>query len=475
MNKTKIVCTIGPQSLVAETLLELYNEGMSVARLNGSHADLDWHRTAISIIHKVLPNIPILLDIPGRKIRTGLLQNEPEFCLGDTIILTTDSEYIGDDKVSVNYPSLHLDLSVGNTIMADDGMLKFTVLKIVERDIYCTANIAGKLKSRKGINVPFVKLNTPEVTERDKIMIEFARDNKVDYIGLSFVESAEHVAKFKQLIGASGPRIVAKVENQGGMDNMIEIAQIADVIMIDRGDLSVETSLFDVALRQKQIINSSKRFGTPVIVATEMLHSMISSPHPTKSELTDISNAVLDGCSCTMLSGETAIGKFAVESVSTMRKVIAATESYQQGLAAIKYGSEVVESIPEGITNVIPTLCRALPITKVVAITRSGYAAKKLSKFALDQEILAVSDDRMAAKSFGIISGVTGVFSEISFSKTGSEHFSKIIEMLLKKRFLKCNDLILITGVVYPQHGSRMNAINIIAVNDLIKLFNWPY
>lgn len=448
---------------------------MSVARLNGSHADLDWHKSAIKMIQRVLPDIPILLDIPGRKIRTGLLKNEPEFHVGDTIILTTDAQYIGGDKVTVNYPSLHLDLSVGNTIMADDGTLKFTVFKIAERDIYCTANIAGKLKSRKGINVPFVKLNTPEVTERDKRMIEFARENQVDYIGLSFVESADHVAKFKQLIGSSGPRIVAKVENQGGMDNMLEIAQIADVIMIDRGDLSVETSLFDIALRQKQIINAAKSYGTPVIVATEMLHSMINSPLPTKSELTDISNAVLDGCSCTMLSGETAVGKFPVESVITMRKVISATEDYRQKLLTGQTISKAVEGVPEGITNMIPILCRSLPISKIVAITRSGYAAKILSKFALDQEILAVSDDRIAAKSFGILAGVTGVFSETSFSKTGSEHFSKIIEMLLKKGFLKGDDLILITGVVYPQHGSRMNAINIISISDLIKLFNWQY
>lgn len=471
-NRTKIVCTIGPKSINEATLQRLHDAGMNIARLNGSHADLDWHENAIRIIHRVLPNTPILLDIPGRKIRTGLLLSEPEFKIGDSIVLTTDPDYSGAEKSLVNYASLHDDLSVGNVIMADDGTLQFTVSKIEGRDIHCIANTSGKLKSRKGINVPFVKLNTPEVTARDKTMIDFACSNQVDFIGLSFVESAAHVLRFKELIASRGPRIVAKVENQGGMDRVLEIAKVADVIMIDRGDLSVETSLYDIALRQKQIILAAQSHGTPVIVATEMLHSMISSSSPTKSELTDISNAVLDGCSCTMLSGETAVGDFPIDSVITMGNVIHATEAYQRN-AFKKINLDSFESVQEGITNAIPVLCRSLPITKIIAITRSGYAARMLSRHSLSQEIIAVSDDRAAAKSFEIISGVTGVYWDSPFSKKDTDHFAGILKMLFKDKFLSENDLVLLTGVIYPQHGSRMNSINILKIKDLVNLFSW--
>jgi pyruvate kinase len=472
MKRTKIICTIGPDSINEVMLLRLFQEGMNIARLNGSHANLEWHQNAIKLIQKTLPSTPILFDIPGRKIRTGQLAFEPDFIAGDTVILTTENTYSGTEKITVNYAHLHEDLAPGNVIMADDGTLKFTVTRIEGRDIYCLANCSGKLKSCKGINVPFVKLNTPIVTPRDKSMVDFACDNHVDFIGLSFVESSGQVNQFKELINGRGPRIVAKVENQGGMDSVLEIAKVSDVIMIDRGDLSVETSLYDVALRQKEIIKAANNFGTPVIVATEMLNSMILSPFPTKAELTDIANAVLDGASCTMLSGETAVGAFPEDSVSTMRKVIVEAEKYHSRLVNDVTNPSVL-GIPEAITEAIPTLCKILPITKVVAITRSGYAARMLSRHSIDQEIIAVSDEQNTAKSFEIISGVTGVFYGNQFSKKNTDHFVEIIKMLFLGNYLQADDTILITGVMYPQPGSRMNSINIFAIKDLINLFEW--
>ena len=223
MRLTRIVCTIGPSSLNKSLLLALYEAGLSIARLNGSHANLGWHRDAIRLIQETLPDVPILLDIPGRKIRTTQLLCEPEFSVGDILILTTDLRHDGTKKVPVNYSNLHSDLSVGNTVMADDGTLRFTVVAIDGPDIHCRAETAGQLKSRKGINAPLVSLNTPQVTARDKEMIDFAIDNGVDFIGLSFVESAAHIFAFRELIGGRGPRIVAKVENQGGINNVHEI------------------------------------------------------------------------------------------------------------------------------------------------------------------------------------------------------------------------------------------------------------
>lgn len=472
MRLTRIVCTIGPNSLNKSTLLALYEDGLSVARLNGSHANLDWHRDAIRQIHEVLPDVPILLDIPGRKIRTALLALEPEFSVGDILILTTDTSHDGTDKVPVNYPNLHADLSVGNTVMADDGTLRFTVVRIEGPDIHCRAETAGQLRSRKGINVPFVSLNTPQVTARDKEMIDFAVDNKVDFIGLSFVESAAHIFAFRELINGRGPRIVAKVENQGGIDNVLEIVEAADAIMIDRGDLSVETTLYDVAIKQKQIIGAARLHGKPVIVATEMLHTMIQNSFPTKAEVTDISNAVLDGCAATMLSGETAIGSFALEAVTTMRQVIEAAENHFQSEVEKSHVSSGA-NVPEVISSVIPTLCRSLPITKIVAVTRSGYAARMIATHRLQQPILAVSDDASAARSFNLIAGTKGVYSDVPFSRISADHIIHVLRMLWSKRLILDSDVVLVAGISYPTPGSRMNTIQIYSIGELARTFDW--
>lgn len=472
MRRTKIVCTIGPKTLNAHSLHELRKNGLSVVRLNGSHATLEWHQRAIILIRDTIPDVPILLDIPGRKIRTAHLIKEPEFISGDTIILTTELNYIGADKVLVNYENLHLDVNVGNTIMADDGTLSFTVLKIDGRDIFCRAECSGILGSRKGINVPYINLNTPQVTNRDKDMVEFACSLNIDYIGLSFVESARHIIAFKELIGDRGLRIVAKVENQGGLDNLTEICAVADAIMIDRGDLSVETSLHDVAIKQKIIINCAKQYAKPVIVATEMLHTMMHNPFPTKAEVADITNAVLDGCAATMLSGETAIGDFPLESVVTMASVVDAAESHLTEVKDIVNNKEE-KTIPAAMSMVIPTLCRSLPISKIVAITRSGYAARMIAMHQLPQPILAVSDDLLAAHSFGLIPGTTGIFSESPFSTESGDHILQNLKNLYTKGLLEIEDLVLVSGITYPVPKSRMNTIQIFDIKSMVDKFNW--
>ena len=472
MRRTKIVCTIGPASLSLQVLESLAKSGMNIVRLNGSHADLEWHKKAIDLIHEILPNMPILLDIPGRKIRTTQLRNEPKFKTGQTLILTTDLSHDGNEKVPINYPDLHLDLTVGDKVMADDGALRFTVAQIIGSDIYVIAENDGQLRSSKGINIPFVKLNTPQVTERDKSMVDFACENNVDFIGISFVESAKHLSAFREIIGRRSLRLVAKVENQGGLDNVEEVVCAADAIMIDRGDLSVETSLYDIAIKQKRIINVARTKGKPVIVATEMLHTMINNSFPTKSEVVDISNAVLDGCSATMLSGETAIGEFPIEAVITMRKVIEATESHETAGLPNK-SLEDSGDVPDAISRVIPLLCNTLPITKVVAITRSGYAANIIARANLKQPIIAVSDDYMAAKSFNLIAGTAGVYSKVPFSKITSDHIFEIVKKLYLDSILNSSDTIIVAGISYPTPGSRMNTIQIYNIALLAKEFSW--
>lgn len=471
MSRTKIVATIGPVSANADMLRALANAGMSVARLNGSHNTLDWHATAIRTIRKTLPAIPILLDIPGRKIRTAQLAREPTFAAGDLLVLTTSPDD-SRTKVPVSYLDLHRDLSAGNIILADDGTLRFSVVEIRGRDIVCRAETPGTLRSRKGINVPFVKLNTPLLTDRDRSMMEFARRTDVDFVGISFVESAKHIAAFRELTMDGHPRIVSKIENQGGFDNMDEIIAATDAVMIDRGDLSVEVNLETLGILQKQIIAACRKAGTPVIVATEMLHTMIENDFPTKAEVCDITNAVLDGCSATMLSGETAIGAHPVSAVDCMRRVADAAESHLQSQLDDSHSASAIP-IPRAIENAIALICRSLPVTKIVAITRSGFAAQMIAAHQLRQPILAVSDKGEAVRSFNMLPGVEGVYVDIPFQRTSTDHIVGCLEVLWRQGKLVAEDVILVTAVGYPRSGNRMNLIQTHYVKDLRDALRW--
>jgi pyruvate kinase len=276
--------------------------------------------------------------------------------------------------------------------------------------MHCRAEIAGKLKSRKGNNVPNVRLVSEMATDRDRNMVKFARDNGVDFIGLSFVESAEQIHAIKNFTGGDWPRIVAKVKNQGGMDNLAEIIVATGALMIDRGDLSAETSLETVSLFQKRILKQANSAGVPVIVATEMLHTMIENPFPTKAEISDITNSILDGCGATMLSGETAMGANPVRAVEVMRAVADAADSHIQSELDV-HNSQNQLNAPEAMERAVALLCRTLPITKIVAITISGYAAKMIACHRPRQPILAVSNDSVAARSFNLFPALKAFMS----------------------------------------------------------------
>lgn len=473
MNNVRIVATIGPATCDADSLRALHDAGMNIARLNGSHNTIEWHANVIKLIQEVLPNTPILLDIPGRKIRTTQLVFEPTFVAGDVVVITTDTSHDGKQKVPVNYGQLHEDLRAGQVILADDGTLRFTVIEIKGRDIRVRAETPGCLKSKKGINVPYVKLNTQLVTPRDVEMIRFAQTHSVDFIGLSFVESQQHVQAIRDVIKPlSYPRIVSKIENQGGINNMKEIIECSDAIMIDRGDLSVETELDSIALKQKEIITTARQYSKPVIVATELLHTMIENSFPTKAEVSDISNAVLDGCAAVMLSGETAIGKNPQAAVSLMHRVIDHCEKYKRQTDSNR-GHARGSFVPVAVADAIELICRESAVTKIVAITRSGFAAQALSTRNFIQPILAVSDDRAAAKSFNIYPGVEGIFFPEKFPKDSLDHVARVLHHLRDREKLTDDDLVLVTAVGYPRSGNRMNLIQTHMIKDLAATLGW--
>ena len=472
MSRVKIVVTIGPRTNTASAIRALVEAGADVARLNGSHADLDWHAEAIRCLREVAPQLPVLFDIPGRKIRTRQLQHEPRFNSGDRVILTTDPEHDGSFKVPVSHPTLHEVISPGDTILADDGQVRLTVQEVVGQDIACRAETAGILRSAKGLNVPGVALTAQLVTDRDQRLVAFAVDHEVDFIGMSFVESAEHIQQVRAAIGRASPRIISKIETPRALEALEEIIEASDGLMIDRGDLSAEAGLPNVALFQKRIIAAARRAGRPVIVATEMLHSMIANPAPTKAEVSDISHTVLDGASALMLSGETAVGQFPVDAVATMRQIADAASAHLQ--AALDQEREPQRSnVPEAMEDAIALICRRLPITKIVAITISGYAARAVAARMPRQPILAVSNDPAAARSFQLFPGTEGIFVDISFSRTSVDHIPKCLEVLWRCGKLTDEDLILVTSVGYPKSGNRMNLIQTHVVADLRDSLGW--
>jgi len=472
--RTRIIATIGPQNANVDSLKELLAAGMSIARLNASHNNLEWHKETIKLIQKASANTPILLDIPGRKIRTALATKPLIFKRDGLIILTTDAYRTAANMAAVSFEKLHEFLNPGQVVFADDGTLKFEVVKVVGPEITLRAFMDGQLGSRKGINVPGVDLGPILVTDNDRTMINFAKDNLVDFIGLSFVESKQHVKMIRDIIGSSEyPKVVSKIENQIGYTNMQEIIEVSDAIMIDRGDLSVETDLETVALRQKVIIRTAQKLSKPVIVATEMLNSMIVNSFPSKAEVSDVTNAVLDGCTATMLSGETAVGSFPIEAVATMRKILEQAELFVSRNLIGDSRPPEVHKANDATAEAIALICESTDIDKIVAVTRSGFAARILSSLSVNCPIIAVSDIAANSKSFNLYAGVTGVEYSGKFSTSDLSHVTAVLKHLWQQRLITDDEHILVTALAYPTSGKRMNLIETHLVGDLARLLTW--
>ncbi|WP_369050584.1 pyruvate kinase [Burkholderia gladioli] len=470
MSRTTIVATIGPASNHPSTLLALQRAGMTVARLNGSHGDLAWHETTIALIRETLPELPILLDIPGRKIRTIQLRVEPSFKTGDRLILTTDLSHDGSQKVPVNYAKFHEKLRAGVRIYADDGTLSFRVAEVEGPDVHVVAETDGTLKSRKGINVPEIDLGQELVTPRDRDMIAFARRVGVDFVGISFVESARHVEAIRGLIDAPTPQIVAKVENQGGLDHLDEIARATDTIMIDRGDLSVETSIDHVSIHQKTIIAAAQRYGKPVIVATELLHSMIESPLPTKAEIGDVTNSVIDGASAVMLSGETAVGRFPVEAVARLRSIVTLAEGHRHAVAPPLGG---VPASQLDLRTATQALARSLPITRIVVLSRTGYAARLVSMAQVQQPIIAVGNELARVRAWNLLPGTTGVYLP-QLSVADERAGMVALEALWTAGFLAHDDMVLVVLAASSDADVSPSLLQTVRVGQLARQRSWP-
>jgi pyruvate kinase len=470
IRKTKIICTVGPAIESEDMISKMIDAGMNVARLNFSHADHEEHLARIKMIRKVAKQkerfIGILADTKGPEIRTGKFENgSAEFKTGDIIEVHRKNILGNSKRFHIDCDELYDDIKIGEFILIDDGKIKLTVLDNKDGVMTCEVMNSGIIKTKKGVNVPNVKLSMPFVSEKDYDDIVFSANQNVDMFALSFVRRKEDVLEVREILkklGKSGIEIISKIENQEGVDNLDEILEVSDGVMVARGDLGVEVSTQLVPLYQKRIIKKANEAGKPVITATHMLESMMASPRPTRAEASDVANAILDGSDGIMLSGESAAGIYPIEAVLTMDTIAKAIESsipYRERLEyAIKTSQQTVN---DAIGIAVSQTALSLPKAEVIiAFTETGGTAKRICKFRPSVPIIAITDSYDTCHKLTYYWGVFAAYRE---NVTDYSLYDKVaIEVALDYGFKPGTTLIMTSGWA-QKHGST-NTLRIIEI-----------
>jgi pyruvate kinase len=401
-NKTKIIATVGPASDSQDVLAELLRAGMNIARVNFSHGDFSGHAETIERIRAAARasgrQVAIMGDLPGPKMRIGLLQEEPiELTAGSDFTLTTEEVLGNAQRVSVSFPGLPQAVQTGDTLFLNDGYIQIKVFQVYGAEVHCRVQVGGELRSRKGLNLPGINLGISAFTNHDLSCLQFAHEHGIDAVSQSFVDRPDDIQAVRTAAAAMGyyPFIIAKIERSGALDRIDAIIDAADGIMIARGDLGVELPIEEMAVVQKRLMRLANGKGKPVITATQMLESMIDNRRPTRAEATDVANAILDGTDCVMLSGESAVGKFPVEAVSMLAKIAATIEPHRPGLIPAASGNTCIGDdgiSPEELiaSSVEATIHRIIPATVIVP-THGGATARSIARFRLPVWITAVS------------------------------------------------------------------------------------
>lgn len=454
MPRTKIVCTIGPASRSPEKLEHLIAAGMNVARLNFSHGSHEEHEEVIVRLREIAARLgrplAILQDLAGPKIRIGEIATGTVHLQADARFILTTEAVPGDaHRVSITYPALPRDVRPGDTLLLNDGALELSVEETREDEVICRVVVGGPLSSHKGINVPTRSLRVPSITEKDRDDLAFGLERGVDYVALSFVRSSADVLQARRLMAERGRIVplIAKIEKHEALAHIDEIIEVVDGIMVARGDLGVETPLEKVPLVQKMLIHKCNRAGKPVITATQMLRSMVNNPRPTRAEVTDVANAILDGTDAVMLSEETAVGKYPVEAVQMMVRIAEDAESgfpFSAWTSRLEPGEPV--SLPEAVSRAACALAENIRARSIITFTQSGSTARLVAKYRPRPPILAPTPLEETYRRLALIWGVIPILSETT--QTTDEMMEKAFAAARRAGLVKRGDTVVITAGV---------------------------
>jgi len=445
---------MGPKADDASSIKKLIKAGMSVARLNFSHADHEEHLGRIRHLKALreelqLP-LAILLDSKGPEVRVGLFADKKvTIKKGDLFTLTADDVPGDATKVSTTYPDLYKYVKSGDSIMLNDGYLEIAVKEVKGKDVVCTVVHGGELSNNKSVNLPDTEIDMPYMSEKDANDFLFGIKEDVDFIALSFVRTADDVKLVKEFLSKNGGdhiQLIAKIENQQGVNNLASILDLVDGAMVARGDMGVEIAFDKLPAIQKEMIKMCNDRGKTVITATQMLESMIDSPRPTRAETTDVANAIYDGSSATMLSGETAMGKFNVDAVKTMAKIAHTAESNINYAKRFKANHAEINSITDAVSHSAVMASFDLKAKAIIAITKSGYTARKISRFRPACPIISVTPSKKVFQQLALSWGVVPVMAE---EKSNSDElFEYAISRAKEEGLVKSGDLVVIAAGV---------------------------
>ena len=477
MRRTKIICTIGPASANEDTIIKLVRGGMNICRLNFSHGDHASHGAVINIIKSVRERLDvplaIMLDTKGPELRLGDFAAHVVLVAGQKFTLTTQ-ERMGDETgAHINFDGLPGDVNVGDRILLDDGLIILSVDGIENgTDIVCSVLNTGEISSHKKLTVPGAKISLPGLTDVDKSDLLFGIENDIDFVAASFTRKAQDILEVRQFLEDNGGktiRVIAKVENREGLNNIDEIISVADAVMVARGDMGVEIPMEDVPIEQNRIVKSCITNNTPVIIATQMLDSMMRNPLPTRAEVSDVAAAVREGVDCIMLSGETAAGKFPLESLATMAKIAERTEQsidYAERFALHMASSDPVTTVTGAISHAVCMSAMDLGAAAIVTCTKTGSTAMTVANNRPACPILAPTMEKKAYYQLSLVWGVLPLISK-PMANT-DEMIEGSVDAALRSGMAKNGDIIVITAGVPVGQAGTTNLIKIHHVGDIL-------
>lgn len=464
MRKTKIICTIGPATESYEMLEKLAEAGMNVARLNMSHGTHESHAEVIKRIQslntKLKYPVAILLDTQGPEIRTGERDSNLNLAAGDIIsVVARSSEHVEENSLMVNYENLITDMQVGDKLTVDNGLINLEILEKDQRVMRCRVIDGGVLKSKRHVNLPGIRVNLPAVTDKDRADILFGLSMDVDYIALSFVREAKDISELHELLGSKKDKVkvIAKIEDQEGVRNIDEIIDMADGIMVARGDLGVEVDFWELPYIQRRIVRKCALQGKRVIVATHLLESMIENPMPTRAEVTDVANAVYEEADCIMLSGETTVGKYPIKCVESMVKIATSIEQHR----GLRFVDELLTGNPkQNLAASAVHLAESLPVKAIVVITRRGRMANYVTNcHPVHPTIHAFTNDGRTRRQLALNRNVYA--HKLQFSKDPEKTLSKAFNALLKEDGFHEGDQVVVISDALGISGSGLDAIQV--------------